>query len=317
MKNFWSKGINPSLRSHAWTSVPGTYCGGKRMGAYTLLQIIIESVWGPSCLLLYKEPVRRPQLPGAPYAPFSPSLMNAGRSFIAWSAWMTEPPGRQAPPVEHRQCANLATILPAPLTHKALSPTPTSLSPPGCTGTWPWTSSLCASLSSWPSSTWSADPGRRGRRPRLPGRQSKLLWPPPLRRSTLRQLRQSSLSSLVWTTLSTVSINNSPLTNTGLTPWKHKDSSGSISTDLSPSFPSRGQTSPRWTRTSRTLRTSPTAPETSSGTWTRIGPNTRPCEKANDVYNINLDFNFVSFTSLVISKFAVIGACPKFKLNTR
>ena len=43
----------------------------------------------------------------------------------------------------------------------------------------------------------------------------------------------------------------------------------------------------------------------------------RPCEQANDVYNINLDFNFVSFTSLVISKFAVIGACPKFKLNTR
>ena len=40
----------------------------------------------------------------------------------------------------------------------------------------------------------------------------------------------------------------------------------SISTDLCPSFPSRGQTFPRWTRTSRTLRTSPTALETSSGT---------------------------------------------------
>ena len=38
---------------------------------------------------------------------------------------------------------------------------------------------------------------------------------------------------------------------------------------------------------------------------------------ANDVYNINLDFNFIFFTSVVISKFAVIGACPKFKLNTR
>ena len=136
----------------------------------------------------------------------------------------------------------------------------------------PW-----ASLSSRPSSIWPADSGKRGRLPRLPGRQRKLwpprlpgrqrkLWPQLLRRSTPRHLRQSSLSSLDWTTLSTVSINNSPLINTGLTPWKHRDFSGSISTDSSPSFPSRSRIFRRWTRASWTLRTSPTAPRTSSGT---------------------------------------------------